>query len=307
MSAVSPQMDTFTASDGYVTHYRRYLPADLPRAHLICLHGVQSHGGWYEYSCSRLCQAGYAVHYLDRRGSGLNPSGRGDTPSFRRLLMDIGDFIFEVQGPASPIPVVLLAVSWGGKLAAAFCRRSPGWIDGLVLMCPGIFPKVSPATGQRLSILWSRLVKPSRMFPIPLNDPKLFTATPHWQEFIANDPLALHEATARFFVESVRLDGYLRFVPSWVNVPTLLMLAEQDQIINNTWTRGFFQQLATSDKQVLEYGGAHHTLEFEPNPDRFIDDLIAWLRNHEKPFVQGRQKVQGTVHEISKVLNPGAC
>jgi alpha-beta hydrolase superfamily lysophospholipase len=145
------------------------------------------------------------------------------------------------------------------------------------------------------------------LFPIPLSDPRLFTGTPRWQEFIANDPLALREATARFLVESVRLDGYLRFVPRWVNVPALLMLAGQDQIINNQRTRGYLQRFATPDKTVLEYADAQHTLEFEPNPDPFIDDLIAWLRHREKQFVQGRQLLLQKDALPAKVLNPGVC
>ena len=114
-------------------------------------------------------------------------------------------------------------------------------------------------------------------FPIPLNRPELFTATPRWQQFIRDDPLGLREATARLLFESVRLDGYLRFVPRHVRVPVLLLLAEKDRIIHNAPTRAYVQRFASSDQQVIEYPGAHHTLEFEPDPDRFIDDLQRWL------------------------------
>ncbi len=130
---------------------------------------------------------------------------------------------------------------------------------------------------ERLAILCARLARPGKQFPIPLSDPKLFTASPRWQEFIRTDPLALREATARLLVESVRLGVYLRRVPAHVRIPVLLMLAENDRIIDNARTRRFVERFATADKQVIEYSGAHHTLEFEPEPDRFIDDLINWL------------------------------
>ncbi len=277
MADAAPRIETWTASDGYVAHFRRYTPAAAPLAQLVCLHGIQSHGGWYEYSCSRLCRAGYAVSYLDRRGSGLNQQDRGDTPSFRRLLDDLAECIAALRKEAPQTPVIVVAVSWGGKLAPALCRRHRGLIDGLALLCPGLFPKVRPPFGRRMRILFSRFIRPRRRFPIPLNDPQLFTASPRWQEFIANDPLALHEATARLLVESVRLDMYLRFVPKHVQVPTLLMLAEHDRIIDNARTRTYIERFATTEKQIIEYPGAHHTLEFEPDADRFIDDLLAWL------------------------------
>jgi pimeloyl-ACP methyl ester carboxylesterase len=171
----------------------------------------------------------------------------------------------------------LLAVSWGGKLAVALQRRHPGLVAGLALLCPGFFPQVGPPLKERLAIAWSRLVAPGRLFPIPLNDPELFTATLHWQQFIRDDPLALRQASARLLIESVRLDGYLRGAPRHVRVPTLLMLAEHDRIIRNVPTRRYVERFATADRQIIEYPGAHHTLEFEPDPDQFLADLERWL------------------------------
>jgi alpha-beta hydrolase superfamily lysophospholipase len=292
-----PVLAEHTAGDGYRWRYRRYQPAGPPRAEVVCVHGIQSHGGWYEYSCGRLSRAGYAVSFLDRRGSGLNDQDRGDAPGFRRLLDDLAEYLRTLRpqpGALAPgsrlneavspsVPVFLVGISWGGKLAVALQRRHPGLVDGLALLCPGFFARVKPSLKQRLGILWARLVAPRRLFPIPLNDPELFTATPRWQRFIREDALGLRRATARLLVESVRLDAYLRFVPKYVHVPVLLLLAEHDRIIDNAPTRTFVERFASADKEVIEYPGAHHTLEFEPEPDRFIADLQNWLDRHCGP------------------------
>jgi len=276
-------IETHTAGDGYCWHYRRYPPAGPARARVVGIHGIQSHGGWYEWSCTRLAAAGFAVSFLDRRGSGLNPEGRGDAPGFRRLLDDLAEFLRPLRqagGENSSLPVFLVAISWGGKLAAALQRRHPGLVDGLALLCPGFYPRVKPPLGQSLGILWSRLVRPGKLFPVPLNDPELFTATPRWQRFIRDDALGLRQATARLLVESVRLDGYLRVVPKHVRVPVLLLLAERDRIIDNGRTRRYVDRFAATDKEVIEYPGAHHTLEFEPEPERHVNDLRDWLDRH---------------------------
>jgi alpha-beta hydrolase superfamily lysophospholipase len=128
----------------------------------------------------------------------------------------------------------------------------------------------------------ARLVSPRKLFPIPLNDPALFTANPRWLQFLRDDPLALHRATARFLFESARLDLYLRFTPPHVKVPVLLLLAGHDRIIDNGRTRAFVERFAADDKTVIEYPGAHHTLEFEPEPESFISDLAAWLGDRAK-------------------------
>ena len=31
---------------------------------------------------------------------------------------------------------------------------------------------------------------------------------------------------------------------------------------------------------MIDYPQAHHTLEFEPDPERFIADLQKWLEHH---------------------------
>jgi alpha-beta hydrolase superfamily lysophospholipase len=306
MADERPALPTWTATDGYVAYYRRYLPAEPPRAHIVCLHGIQSHGGWYDYSSRRLCQAGYAVWYLDRRGSGANRVDRGDASTIRKLLRDIADFIREVVPHDQPVPIFLSACSWGGKLGVAFCRRHPGLIDGLILLSPGMFPRVAVPFLRRLRIFATRLIRPRRRFPIPLNDPALFTATEPWRDFIRHDELALHEATARFLVGSSILDIYLIGAQRWVNVPALLMLAEHDQIIDITATRRYVESFRTRDKEIIEYAGAHHTLEFEPDPDRFIDDLITWLRNHERLLLRQRRPELVAVAPVG-ALNLGAC
>src|SRR5262249_11497602 len=137
--------------------------------------------------------------------------------------------------------------------------------------------KVRPSSRQRWGIAWARLTAPRKLFPVPLNDPELFTASSHWQAFIRDDPLALRQATARLLVESARLDAYVRFAPRYVRVPVVLFLAGRDRIIDNDRTRQFVESFAATDKEIIEYPEAHHTLEFEPDPSTFPTDLIHWL------------------------------
>ena len=63
-------------------------------------------------------------------------------------------------------------------------------------------------------------------------------------------------------------------------MPVLLLLAGQDRVIDNARTRRYVESFASQDKTVIEYPEAHHTLEFEPRPHRYLDDLIGWLNRH---------------------------
>ena len=61
MGDIAYTLEEFTAGDGYRWRYRRYAPEGTVRGEIVFLHGIQSHGGWYEYSCPQLARAGYGV------------------------------------------------------------------------------------------------------------------------------------------------------------------------------------------------------------------------------------------------------
>ncbi|MGE3314689.1 MAG: alpha/beta fold hydrolase [Planctomycetaceae bacterium] len=279
----APEIRQFEASDGYRFHYRHWDAATAkPKAYIVALHGIQSHSGWYEYSSGQLAENGYDVSFLDRRGSGLNEVLRGHSPHPDRLINDVAQFVtaLRYQRDVSGIvaPVVLLAVSWGGRLATAVCAKRGDLIDGLALLYPGICSRVRPRFDQDLvlrtlaffDIKW-------RQTAIPLNDPEFFTAEPRWQEFIRNDPLMLREATVGMQRTSRALDRLAAAAPPQIRCPLLVMLAGRDRIADNRATRRYIAKFATSRKTILEYSEAAHTLEFEPDRDRFIGDLLEWL------------------------------
>ena len=56
-----------------------------------------------------------------------------------------------------------------------------------------------------------------------------------------------------------------------------MLLASEDRIVNNKLTRLYVERIASQDKTVLEYAGAHHTLEFEPDPGLYARDVAGWL------------------------------
>jgi alpha-beta hydrolase superfamily lysophospholipase len=250
---------------------------------VVCVHGIQSHGGWYVHSCRRLAEAGFDTYFLDRRGSGLNEKDRGDAPGFRRLLLDLAEFLETKRKESAAQKTFVVGISWGGKTAVGLQKLRPGLADGIGLLCPGFFPRVSLRGREKVGVVWARVAGPTRIFPVPLSDPALFTANEKWQAFLRDDPLSVRRATARFLFASAMLDFYLRDAAPHVNVPVLLMLAGRDRIIDNVKTRRFAARFA-GPTDVIEYPEAHHTLEFEPDPETHIRDLIEWLgRRSDSP------------------------
>jgi acylglycerol lipase len=275
LSGLLPRFDFYTAHDGRRLAVRVWKPVDPPRARVVFLHGVASHGGWYTRSCHYLNQARFEVHFLDRRGSGVNTEGRGDVDRYETWIDDVAMYLERVGNGR---PVVLCGISWGGRLAAAVARQHPGLICGLALLCPGLYSHFEPGMIQKLALaapLPQRLL--SRRVRIPLRHPSLFSDTPRWRDFVASDPLTLREVTIRFARADRRLTRFARESAPFIHTPTLLMLGGRDRIVANRQTRAFLSRTAATHKTVIEYENGGHTLEFEADPSRYFSDLADWI------------------------------
>lgn len=276
-------------SDGYETslYYHAPPPGTTPRLPVLYAHGIQSHPGWFVGSADALALAGHPVFQLTRRGSGDNTVARGHAHSAALLLNDVQLACRQVLARTNAPRLHLVGVSWGGKLLACYCIHPKRQVDvaSLTLVAPGIVPQVDASVGLKLAIAASLLVRPLARFDIPLNEPELFTDNPDMQQYLRDDPLRLHKATARFLLASRLLDLQLRSAapgslldlqlpgdtPSR-RTPTTLLLASRDRIIDNPATTRAVQRLTANQAAVHQLDGCH-TLEFEPDPQPFFEIL----------------------------------
>ena len=144
----APQIHPFAAADGYRQAVRVWA-VENPLAHVVCLHGIVSHGGWYLTSCAHLAGAGFAVHMLDRRGSGLNRRHLGAVDRWETWPRDVEHYL---ESLPQATPRLLLGISWGGTLATAVARRRPELLQGLGLICPGLYSKKAATLWQRVAL-----------------------------------------------------------------------------------------------------------------------------------------------------------
>lgn len=264
----------------------RYWPAEHCRGIVVAVHGIQSHSGWYAYSSQQLSAAGFSVCFADRRGSGLNGRERGHARHGMQLVNDLRMLCAEVLSEhPHGTPLHLLGLSWGGRIAAAAAALFPNEFSSLVLLYPGLFPLITPTWFQRLQLKLARHLEIVRHhIPIPLAEPALFTDDPAFQDFIADDPLALHTVSSSLLNAGRDLDEILQSGLSQFHAPTLVMLAANDQIIDNTATRNWLQKQALPNLKITEWPDAQHTLEFAANRDEIFKSLISWLSTQRCDF-----------------------
>ena len=268
----------YIGGDGAELGFKGYLAEEKDdRTALVYFHGIESHAGWFDQAASLLQQRGFDIFCLDRRGSGINRENRGLTSghadSMELLFTDIDAFVQPLA--AHYRQIVLVGLSWGGKLATAYELDRPGSAAGLVLITPGIRALVDASTSTKLQILLASFFSPKTQFPTPI-EPEMFTTTPRYLAYIQDDPLRLTEASASFFMVSHKLDGYVEKNVVKNQAPVLLFLAGKDRIIDNPGVVEVLERGGQDSLEIIEYPDQTHSIQFDA-PARMVDDMIAWL------------------------------
>ena len=279
-----PRRETLRLTDGYQTSAYVHDPVgDSNRLPIVYLHGIQSHPGWFVGSAGYLAGLGYPVFQITRRGSGANGLNRGHAESPEQLLDDVAVGVQFARERTGADRVHLLGVSWGGKLAVCYALDPvrQGQLASLTMIAPGIVSRVDLSPMAKIAVALSVLFTPRREFEIPLNDVAMFTNNPVMWGYLTKDSHRLHHATARFFYSSRNLGRMLRNAPAGcLQLPTTLIPASKDRIINNPETERVISPLAGNTLSVKRVVGCH-TLEFEPDTRDFLKALTEALGRGE--------------------------
>ena len=267
---------TYAAPDGQTLAYRAYRAGPAADTALVYIHGIESHGVWFALAADGLRRKGYDVFLLDRRGSGLNRENRGlvsgDATGTDQLLGDLDAFLQDLDGRYRR--VVLVGLSWGGKLALAEALTGAKKPDGLILITPGLVPSVGYGPFETAQIATAALAQPQAAFRTPI-EPEMFTTTPVWLAFIKDDPLRLRTVTARFLMATRGLDRINARAAADRQTPSLLVLAGQDRIVDNAGAR-LLMARGPGDLAILTYPDETHSVQLD-DVDRLVADMSAWL------------------------------
>lgn len=247
--------------------WARVVRARTERLPVLYLHGIESHGAWFLPAAAGLAAHDYTVWMPDRRGSGLNRHAEANGSTAAQLVHDVA-----AARRTAGEPLLMIGLSWGGKLAVASALAQQTGLRGLVLVTPGLASRVGLPLVSKLRLVASLLTGGRARIPIPI-EPAMFTTTPRHLDYIQRDPLRLHLAPARFLASSVAIDLRLRRAHGALHVPTLLVLAGQDRIVDNDATIRRLHRICARPPEVRVYSGATHSIQFD-HTDRLVADIV---------------------------------
>lgn len=232
-------LSTFTASDGDNLAIQDWPLSEgqVLRGVVILVHGLGEHAGRYDHVARRLNAWGFAVRGYDQYGHGESGGVRGVLPTDTRLLDDLADVLDSTRKRMDArTPLILLGHSMGGLVAARFVSLGMRPVEGLVLSSPALDPGLNPL--QKILVA-----------TLPRFAPNLCVGNGLDAGYISHDPAVVAAYRADPLVHD-RISGRLaRFIadggPATVacaaqwQVPTLLMYAGADRLVNPAGSRAF--------------------------------------------------------------------
>ena len=270
-------LSTYTASDGDNIAMQDWPLAEGQqlRGVVIVVHGLGEHAGRHDMLASRLNGWGFAVRGYDQYGHGESGGGRGLLPTPTRLVDDLADIIdsTRLRMPARA-PLILLGHSLGGLVAGRLVSQGLRRVEGLVMSSPVLDPGLSPLQKFLLATL-------------PRVAPNLTVSNGIDASFISHDPQVVDSYRRDPRVHD-RVSGRMgRFIsdaaaatvasaPGW-KVPTLLMYAGDDRLVNPAGSRAFASAAPSRVVTAKCFDAMFHELFHELDPEPVYQVLRRWL------------------------------
>jgi len=290
--------------DGLTLLGRRWpLGSTTPRGRALLLHGVGEHSGRYDEVAAAMTSLGIEVVSYDQRSFGASQGNKGEIPDDTALVAD-AVFVFDFvrrEGPTDP-PPFLVAHSMGGTTAAYAVATGLITPRGLVLSSPAFAPTMTELEEHALRKLL--LLAPNAPLASGIK-PGQVTRDPSEQRKIKADKRMHTTVTPRLAVSIVDQGRATLANPRRIRVPTVLLVAGADLVVDRDTTLRFFARMRPAIRSLHLYKALFHEV-FKELPDdrkRVFADFDRSLRR-QLGVTQARRRQGVRLGSVTHVRHP---
>jgi len=271
--------------DGTDIHCVDYFPANPPHSSIMFMHGLGEHCGRYTRVADYFCARGFAVRTYDHRGHGKSSGKRGDIPHPDSLLDDAQQVMHDWQAscPTSVTRHLLLGHSMGGLFAAKFALSKMCALDGLILSASALAIYMNFVERSLLKVLSA--IAPA----LTLSNGLKTTYLSHDPKVVASylaDPLVHDRISARLLNSMLTTMHDVFSHASSLDLPTLLLVAGQDKLVDSTGSLRFAQASPENYLRLHAYDNLYHEIFNELDAKAVFDDVSTWLDQLSNTVVQ---------------------
>ncbi len=246
-----------------------------PTACLVLIHGFQSHAQWFAEAGDLLCDRGFSVYALDRRGSGSSPGERGHVDRYRAWLEEVVEVVARAREEAPAAPVHLIGHCFGANLAMGAVLTEPIEVASIVMLTPGLYVQPDYTLRQKAQIAFRVLTRSHALFRAP-QEAAMFSRDPDLIAWIRGDTLGAQRVTGQCLLQTGRLLRFVRRGARQLSVPVLVLEAEHDRISDNERNRAALTAALGERCRWITFD-AEHFLLAEPCRDNVIAAIADWV------------------------------
>ena len=268
---------SFTGVHGTRIVYDVWTPENTPTGVVVLAHGLAEHAGRYRHVSERLGSLGLVVYAPDHRGHGRSGGKRVTLAAWSDFTDDLHT-LFGIAADEYPDKrTFLLGHSMGGAIALSYALDHQADLDGLMLSGPAVVPSVGQAKALvAVGKILGRLIPAA---PVLKLDPNLVSRDKNVVDAYVADPLGYHgSVTAGLAAAMLGVgDTFPARLPS-LTIPVLLQHGTADGLADVSGSELIAELAGSEDLTLKKYDGLFHEVFNEPEKERVLDDLIAWLR-----------------------------
>ena len=257
--------------DGAELFYRAWIPEQPTEKALLLFHRGHEHSGRWSEMVEMLGLADVAIFAWDARGHGRSSGERGCAENFGVMVKDVDAFVRHVGERHGFVPenMIVLAHSVGAVCVAAWVHDYAPPIRAMILATPAFrvrlyVPLAIPALRLKQQALGPSFVKSYVKARMLTHDPVQaanYNADPLiFRQIAVNVLIDLHDAGTRLIADA-----------GAINVPTLMLSAGRDWVVDLDAQREFLNGLSSPVKKMHLFPAAYHALFHEKERAQVVD------------------------------------
>jgi alpha-beta hydrolase superfamily lysophospholipase/SAM-dependent methyltransferase len=294
---------TLTLRDGAEMFYRAWLPATPTSKALVLFHRGHEHSGRWQETVEALELDDVAVFAWDARGHGRSTGERGAAPDLASVIKDADEFVhFVSEEHGIPLEnMVVLAHSVGAVIAAAWVHDYAPPIRGLVLATPAFRVKLYVPFAVPLLRLRQKLFGPG--YVKSYVKATMLTHDREQVERYRGDPLIFRQIAVNILLDLHDTSTRLLADAGAITVPTLVLAAASDWVVNVSAQRRFFERLSSPVKRMQVLPGFYHAVFHEKERHRAVAPIRDFIQERYRPVAQpdeGSALVDADKHGYTK-------
>ena len=267
---------TFDGVGGVRIVYDVWTPDTEPRGVVVLSHGLGEHAGRYHHVAERFGEAGLITYALDHRGHGRSGGKRVRVRSIDEYTGDFDTLVKTATAEHPDLPRIVLGHSMGGGIVFTYGVEHSGDYDLMVLSGPAVaanvgVPPVKAFFGKAVGSLLPDL-------PVEELDANAVSRDPAVVAAYNADPLVWHgKVPAGIAKALLKVGETMPQRARGLTAPLLVVHGGADRLVPAAGSERLVECVGSADVNRKVYPELYHEVFNEPERDRVLDDVTAWI------------------------------